>query len=99
MLSAKEIQLGDLKGTFYYFEKSGAILPEHTHDENSNHITIVTNGKIRAFNDVWSQEAVAGEVLDFQVGQPHAIEALEDNTKIYNILKKFGGTPSDPTTY
>ena len=96
MLSAKEIKLGDLKGTVYYFNKIGDVLPEHTHDENSNHITIVTNGKIRAFNDVWSQEASAGEILDFQAGQPHAIEALEDNTKIYNILKKYGGTVTDP---
>jgi quercetin dioxygenase-like cupin family protein len=94
MLSHKQIELGDIKGTMFLFEFAGDLLAEHTHDEETVHITIVTKGRVRAFSSEWSQEAEAGQIIDFKVGQPHAIEALEDGTKIYNINKKYGSTPS-----
>jgi len=96
MLSVKLLEgLGDLKGSMYDFEKSGDVLPKHIHDENSTHITIVAKGKIKAYSHDWSMEAVAGQLLDFRPNEPHEIMALEDNTRIFNIVKKFGGQSND----
>ena len=95
MLLPKPLGVGDLRGTIYDFEKSGDILPKHVHDETNIHITIVTNGKVRAYSHDWSMEADAGKILDFRVGEPHEIMALEDNTRIVNIVKTMGGTPND----
>ena len=81
----------------YDFEKVGDIVEKHTHDENSVHITIVARGKIKAYSHDWEKEATAGQVVDFRVGEPHEIMALEDGTRIFNILKKAGGTPNDYT--
>jgi quercetin dioxygenase-like cupin family protein len=89
--------LGDIKGTMYDFDKAGDILPKHVHDENSVHITIVARGKLKAYSHDWEMEAVAGQLLDFRIGEPHELMALEDNTRIYNILKKANGVPNDYT--
>lgn len=96
MLSANLLKdLGDLQVTMYDFEKAGDILPMHVHDENTNHITIVARGKLRAHGDGWEQTANTGQMLDFPVGAPHELTALEDDTRIYNVVKKFGGTSND----
>tara|TARA_R110002126_G_scaffold146103_1_gene292032 strand:+ start:253 stop:561 length:309 start_codon:yes stop_codon:yes gene_type:complete len=89
--------LGDIRGTMYDFEKTGDIVEKHIHDESSVHITIVARGKVKAYSHDWEKEATAGQVLDFRVGEPHEIMALEDGTRIFNILKKAGGTPNDYT--
>lgn len=89
--------LGDIRGAIYDFGKSGDILPKHVHGENDVHITIVARGKVKAYSHDWEKEAIAGQVLDFRVGEPHEIMALEDGTRIFNILKKAGGTPNDYT--
>ena len=96
MLSSKPLEgLGDIRGVIYDFAKAGDILPKHTHTENDVHITIVARGKIKAYSHDWEQEAIAGQILDFRPGEPHEIMALEENTRIFNILKKAGGTPND----
>jgi quercetin dioxygenase-like cupin family protein len=79
--------LGSIGGAMYDFDLAGDILPKHTHDETTVHITIVARGKVRAYSHDWSIEAVAGQILDFQPHQPHEIMALENNTRIFNILK------------
>lgn len=89
MLLSKPLNLGDIQGAIYNFEKAGDILPKHTHTETDVHITIVTNGKIKAYSNDWEIEASPGQILDFRVGEPHELMALEDNTKIINIVKKF----------
>lgn len=92
MLLAKVLpKLGDLKGTIYDFEAAGDILPKHVHTEENVHITIVARGKIKAYSHDWEREATAGQILDFRAGEPHEIIALEDNTRIVNIVKKMGG--------
>lgn len=99
MLLGKTLEnLGDIVGVMYDFEKAGDILPKHVHDEYSTHITIVARGKIKAYSHDWSQEAIAGQLLDFVAGQPHELMALEDNTRIFNIAKKFGGILNDVQT-
>lgn len=89
--------LGDIKGAMYDFEKSGDVLTKHVHTENDVHITIVARGKIKAYSHDWEKIAIAGQLLDFRPGEPHEIMALEDGTRIFNIIKKFGGTVNDST--
>lgn len=88
MLLDKTFSYGDLNGTMYDFEKSGDILPKHVHTTNDVHITIVARGKIKAYSHDWEIEAVAGQLLDFRPHEPHELMALEDNTRIFNIMKK-----------
>ena len=99
MLLAKPLEgIGDIRGTLYDFEKSGDTLPKHNHTNNDAHITIVARGKLKAYSHDWEKVAVAGQLLDFRSGEPHELMALEDNTRIFNIVKKFGGV-SDDTQY
>jgi len=96
MLLVKQLEnLGDIKGGMYDFEKAGDVLTKHVHTEDDVHITIVARGKIKAYSHDWTQEAVAGQILDFRAGEPHEIMSLEDNTRIFNIVKKFGGISND----
>lgn len=98
MLLVKPLDnLGDIKGSMYDFEKVGDVLDKHVHTENDVHITIVARGKIKAYSHDWEKEAVAGQLVDFRPGEPHEIMALEDNTRIFNIIKKHGGVPNDYT--
>ena len=88
MLSANPLEkFGGLRGMIYDFDFAGEILPSHTHDDNTHHISIVARGRIKAYSDGWEVEATAGQILDFKVGQPHEIAAMEDNTRIINIIK------------
>jgi quercetin dioxygenase-like cupin family protein len=87
--------LGDLRGAMYDFEKAGDLLPEHNHSDADVHITIVAKGRVKAYGKTWSQEAIAGQLINFNANQPHEIMALEDNTRIFNILKKHNGIPND----
>jgi len=96
MLLVKKLEnFGDLRGGMYDFEKAGDILPKHNHDDTSAHITIVARGKLKAYSHDWEQIATAGQLLDFRAGEPHELVALEDNTRIFNIVKKFGGQLDD----
>lgn len=81
---------GDLRGAIYDFEKAGDILPKHNHTEKDAHITIVAKGRIKAYSHDWSEEYDTGKVIDFPPEQPHEIMALEDNTRIVNVIKKMG---------
>lgn len=93
MLSVKRIpNLGDIKGSIYDFDVVGDILPKHSHTEDNVHITIVARGKIRAYSHDWQKEASAGQILDFRANEPHEIMALEDNTRIINIVKSMSGS-------
>jgi quercetin dioxygenase-like cupin family protein len=89
--------LGDIHGAIYDFDKMGDILAKHNHTENDVHITIVARGKVKAYSHDWELEATAGQILDFKPNEPHEIMALEDNTRIFNILKKHNGVPNDYT--
>jgi len=95
MLLAKPFDAGDLRGTIYDFEKAGDILPKHVHDESNVHVTIVISGLLKSYSHDWETISKAGQIIDFRVGEPHELMALQDNTRIINILKHFGGTPND----
>jgi quercetin dioxygenase-like cupin family protein len=91
MLLVNPFALGDLHGSIYDFEVAGDVLPKHNHDEMTVHITVVARGKIKAYSHDWEKEATAGQIMDFRPNEPHEIVALEDDTRIINILKKSGG--------
>ena len=96
MLLANRLEnLGQLTGTMYDFESAGDILPKHVHTAENVHITIVARGKIKAYSHDWEQIAQAGQLIDFQPNQPHEIMALEDNTRIFNIVKNYGVESND----
>lgn len=79
--------IGKLTGTIYTFEKAGDVLPMHTHNDVTAHITIVARGRIKAHGNGWSAEYGAGSVIDFPANQSHEFIALEDNSRIVNIIK------------
>jgi quercetin dioxygenase-like cupin family protein len=83
--------VGDLNGVIYDMEKAGDLVPKHVHSDIDNHITIVARGRLKAHSHDWSMEADAGQILVFRPGEPHELIALEDNTRIINILTKMGG--------
>ena len=85
------IGLGNLVGAIMDFEKVGDVLGKHNHDENSAHITIVARGSVKVSSHDWEKVVTAGQVVDFRPYEPHEIAALEDNTRIINIVKKYGG--------
>jgi len=88
-------ELGDIVGKMYDFEIVGDVLTRHNHTEADIHITIVARGKIKAYSQDWELIATAGQLLNFRPNEPHAFVALEDNTRIFNIVKKFGGQSND----
>jgi quercetin dioxygenase-like cupin family protein len=87
--------LGDIKGVIYDFEVIGDVLPKHNHTEDNVHITIVARGTIKAYSHDWEKVATAGQIMDFRPGEPHELMALENNTRIINIIKKHGGEVND----
>jgi quercetin dioxygenase-like cupin family protein len=86
-LLSSPLSAGNLLGTIYTFEKAGDVLAMHTHDEESVHITIVARGKIKARGVGWEMDKSAGAVIDFPPNQAHEFIALEDNSRIVNIIK------------
>lgn len=90
MLSVKPLSFWDLNGAIYDFEKAGDVLPKHVHDESDVHITIIARGSVKASSHDWQVTAKAGSIIDFRPHEPHEITALEDNTRIVNIIKKMG---------
>ena len=81
----------------YDFPEINDILPMHTHGDADVHITVVAKGSFRAHGDGWDITVVAGNVLDWQPNQPHEFIALEDNSRIVNIVKG-GGVVNDYQT-
>jgi hypothetical protein len=89
------LNLGDIRGVVYNFEKAGDILAKHNHTEETAHITIIARGSIKAYSHDWDMVITAGQVVDFPANQPHEFMSLEDNTKVINIIKKHGGAVND----
>jgi quercetin dioxygenase-like cupin family protein len=81
------VTFGKLNGTIYDADGVGDMLPMHTHDESTVHITIVARGSFKAHGDGWEMTAKAGDVIDWKVGQRHELIALEPNSRFVNIVK------------
>lgn len=87
-LLSRPLVAGNLTGTIYDFEVTGDVLPMHTHDETNAHITVVARGSVKASGEGWEKVFKSGAVIDFPANQPHEFVALEDNTRIVNIVKQ-----------
>jgi quercetin dioxygenase-like cupin family protein len=84
----KLFDVGNLTGSIYDFENVGDILPNHVHDEDTAHITIVAKGAIKVTGDGWEQIWECGRVAEIKSFQSHQFEALEPNSRVVNIIKK-----------
>lgn len=89
-LQSKPLALGALRGTIFDFEIAGDVLPMHQHTEADVHITVVARGSFRAHGRGWERVAKAGDVMDWRPRDPHEFAALEDNSRIVNIVKGSG---------
>jgi quercetin dioxygenase-like cupin family protein len=83
------ILFGNLRGAIYDFPEIGDILPLHSHDEASAHITVVAKGKVKITAGDWVYEAECGKVVDLPANQQHEFVALEPNSRIVNIQKNL----------
>jgi quercetin dioxygenase-like cupin family protein len=84
---AKRFEFGKLNGSVYDFPEAGDILPMHTHDDATAHITIVAKGKMQITVNAVAQEYECGKVIDLPANQEHEFVALEPNSRIVNIQK------------
>ena len=87
-LLSKPITAGNLSGAVFDFEVAGDILPMHIHNESTAHITIVARGSMKMRGIDWERNYECGAILDCPAGQAHEFVALEDNTRLVNIIKK-----------
>jgi quercetin dioxygenase-like cupin family protein len=96
-LITKPFNFGNLKGTVYDFEVVGDTLPMHWHPPENTHITVVGRGSFKAHGpeDTWVKTLKSGDVVDWQAYQQHEFIALEDNSRIVNIVKGGGESTSD----
>ena len=87
MLQTRAITLGKLSGAIYDFPEVGDTLPMHSHGHADVHITVVARGSFKAHGNGWERVLKAGDVVDWKPNDPHEFVALEDNSRIVNIVK------------
>lgn len=78
---------GELLVEFFDMPEVGDGLNKHVHGKDYAHISIVTKGRIKAFSHDWEKIIEQGQLVDFKVGQPHGMVALEPNTQVINVRK------------
>jgi hypothetical protein len=83
----KIVNLGKLTVIIYDFEEIDDVLPMHEHGKDDIHITIVARGSFRCHGAGWESKILAGDVLDWEVGQFHEFIALEPNSRLVNVQK------------
>ena len=87
MMETKQISFGVINGTIYDFPEVDDVLPMHTHNEQSVHISIVAKGSFKAHGEGWERTLVNGNVVDWPANYPHEFIALEAGSRLVNILK------------
>lgn len=87
MLSNRQRSYGTLNTTIYDFTQKGDILDMHVHGTEDVHISIVGRGSFRVFGPDFELVALTGSVIDWQPGQWHGFEALEDDSRLINVVK------------
>lgn len=87
MLQTKPITFGKLSGVVYDFPAAVDDFPMHSHGEADVHITVVARGSFKAHGNGWERVFKAGDVVDWRPNDPHEFVALEDNSRIVNIVK------------
>lgn len=79
--------MGKLDATIYDFEEVGDTLPMHTHGEDDVHITMINQGSFKVITNTYETVLKTGQIVDWNVGEPHELIALEPNSRFINILK------------
>lgn len=87
MIKQTVFQAGKLNGVVVAFPIIGDTLPMHAHGPDDVHVTIITNGCFRVHGDGIDQQAFAGDIFDWEVGQMHEIVATSINGRVINIIK------------
>ena len=87
MLEVNPFNFGNLKGTIYDAPEIDDVLPMHTHEADTVHITIIARGSFTVRGEDWEIVSKAGDVIDWKVGQQHEFVALEPNSRFVNIRK------------
>ena len=91
----KPLSLGNLTGVIYDFEVKGDVLSMHWHHPDNTHISIVARGSFTAKGPTWERKLNCGDVVDWQAYQQHEFIALEDNSRLVNIVKGTGEATSE----
>ena len=81
------IERGNVRGTQFTFDK-GEGLPEHDHDETTAHMIFMQAGSVKL--TVKGHDPITlvpPNIYDLAPNSPHAIEALENGTVIWNPIK------------
>lgn len=84
---SKLLKINKLNIIIYDFPKIDDILPIHSHNEDDIHITIIARGKFLVKYNNKEEIAKAGDIYDWNVGDPHEFISLKSNSRIVNILK------------
>jgi quercetin dioxygenase-like cupin family protein len=84
----KAMKLGDLVVSVYDFKLKGDVLPMHSHDESSAHISICARGGFVCLHEGGKAIPLpCGAVLDSENVVTHEFEATEDDSRLVNIIK------------
>lgn len=87
MLKETGLKINDITGIIYDFPEKNDILPSHSHEKDSVHITIVARGKFLAKYNGKEEIISAGDIYDWAIGEFHEFIALEPNSRLVNIQK------------
>lgn len=71
----------------YDFDHVGDMLDMHNHKHGGAHITIVAKGSFKARGNGWEIDLQLGNVTDWQADQWHEFEALENGSRLVNVIK------------
>jgi len=81
------LSTGRLSGVVMSFD-AGDVLDMHKHGAADVHITIVARGRFRVHGpEIGDRVFAAGAVIDWAVGVEHEFIALDDGSRIVNIVK------------
>jgi hypothetical protein len=94
-LIIEPIETGNLNGARYTAEFKGDDFPTHTHTDADIHISIITLGswKCKGRPEIDGEILTPGMVIDWNVGEPHGFNAMEDNSQMVNIRKNVKVQP------
>lgn len=71
-----------------YVMDVGQAIPQHTDEGDCCHVTICAKGRARIVGPNIDVTLAAGEHYDLSADQQtHSVEALEDGTIVFNVLK------------
>lgn len=90
-LISEPFEAGDLRGTKHTLEKAGDVFPVHAHGESDVHISVVARGSLRCIGRAAIEGEIikAGDVIDWNAGEPHGFVALDDGSVLVNVIKRM----------